>query len=390
MGTFIGKIKTNMELWQILLLEKCLGWIKFKENKYVEFVKEIAKIDSIENYEEFYQSIKPILGSKAMVASTNYGAEATLYGYYDSLFEYAKMEKTKQILIPSIEHGVRFGSPKWKYKYNSICYACQGTKRIHEIYDIDPMKPIFVIGPYIHYASYYYSEEKMKEMKSQLGRTLLVFPSHTCENETLSNNDKSFINIVYNKYASDYDTIMVCAYWNDVDDPIMKLFEEKGAKIVSAGFRGDSNFIRRLKSLLYIADDVVVNDIGTNIGFAKYMNCNIYLEGELLMKEDKYYVKNYEVFKKAFFTENKTFSKEQEKLQDALYREFWGGEEKLLTSEEMQAMLEGIQQMCKKSGYRIKKMPEAMKQIIKKCEQSNSVQNMNKARILASAIKNDN
>ncbi|MBR5564910.1 MAG: hypothetical protein IKW08_01965 [Roseburia sp.] len=384
MGKIIGELKTNMDLWQLLLIEKCTGWIKVKEKRYEKFISEITQIDSIENYSEFYDKMQRALDEKQVLASTNYGAEATYYGYYDSLFEYAKMKKGRLVLIPSFEHGVRFGAPKWRYKNNSVCYACQGPKRVYEIHDVNPLKPVFVLGPYIHYAQYYYSVEKMQMLKQQFGKTLLVFPSHTCEDNQQSRNEKAFVDVVKDKYLSEYDTLLVCMYWNDINDPVVDAFKQIGGKIVSAGFRGDTNFIKRLKTLLYLADDVVVNDIGTNIGFAYYMGCNVYLEANKKQSADKVFQQNYNIFEKAFYSPNKRFSVEQRELQEKLYNDYWGGQDFLLSQEDIKGILETLQYVCAESKYSIKHIPIVMKQII--CDGKNS--NEQKKRRLSEIFKN--
>lgn len=387
MGKLVRYLKTNMDLWMLLPLEKCLSCIKPENKQFIEFVDEISKIDSIENYEEFSARIQPILGGKKMTENINYGAEASFYGYYDSLFEYAGLEKTRQVLIPSFEHGVRFGEAKWKYKFNSISYACQGPKRVHEIHDVDPMKPVFVLGPYIHYASSYYTEEKLQELKENYGRTLLVFPSHTCEDNQATRNENSFVEIVKNKYMSDYDTLLVCMYWNDVNDPVVEAFEKIGAKFVSAGFRGDTNFIRRLKTLLYLADDVVVNDIGTNIGFAKYMGCNVYLEVNKQVNSDEVFMQNLSTFKRAFSSNNKEFTEEQKQEQQILYDEYWGGEKFLLTPMEIKNILNALQLVCKKSGYSVAKIPKIIMQMIEESKISDEPDKRKNGELFARAIR---
>lgn len=350
-------------------------------------IKNLSKIDSIKHFNIFSKSMNRNKKRRSitMLRFNKYGEESCMgYGYYQEIMKYGGKDEKGFVYIPSMEHGIRFGSAPWiNYRgklISSICFACQGPGRISEVYELDPWKPVFVLGPYIHYAESYYSEEETSKLKSELGRVLLVFPSHSWEYGE-KKLDEDLLDIVYQKYAADYDSILVCSYWNDIDSPIIHLFKEKGAKIVSAGFRNDPNFIRRLKTIISLAEDVVVDDIGTNIGFCIYMNKPVYLEcSSPRIFNDEYFVENFNRFYEAFYSPNRKFTEEQHRQQNELYNLFWGGEEYLRTPGEIKDIVEVLKEMCKASYYNTNKMPDFIR---KKCAEGISE---GRYRLLADAV----
>lgn len=355
-------IKSHILIYDALL--KARSYMSINTQKCMSLIHRISKVDSILDYNSFCDIVRFLKAHPEITLNRydSYGREALRnYGYYQELLNYAKVEKTRVPYISTIEHGVRFGSQSWdevsQFQYSISC-ACQGRGRISEAYSLYPWKPVFVLGPYIHYASPYYSDEKAMQMKNELGKVLLVFPSHSWEKGE-KKVDNNLFDIVYKKYANDYDTVLVCAYWNDIDAPILDLFAQNGATIVSAGFRNDPNFIRRLKTIISLADEVVVDDIGTNIGFCKYMNKPVFLEcSSSRFPNDKYFTENFERFHEAFFSQNGHFTEKQFQQQEDLYNFFWGGKEYLKTAEEVKDIFEVLKVMCKETHYNINKMPD--------------------------------
>ena len=359
---FFDYIFTHLLLYVVLKDLMCIlnPWFWM----HLNVVRKLKSIDSITDFDVFRKRMQQIKRHKSVTSLRldRYGGESRMgYGYYQELMKYAGINPKGFIYIPSLEHGIRFSNLPWinsdRKLISSICFACQGPGRISEVYEFNPLKPVFVLGPYIHYAEPYYSEEKTFKLKGELGKVLLVFPSHSWEYGG-KKTDVNLVDIVYKKYASDYDSILVCSYWNDIDAPIIRLFEEEGAKIVSAGFRNDPNFVKRLKTIISLADDVVVDDIGTNIGFCIYMNKPVYLESASpRFPEDNYFTENFNRFYQAFYSPNGKFTEDQYRQQNKLYKFFWGGEQYLRTPEEVRDIVDVLKEMCKVSHFNIGKMP---------------------------------
>lgn len=117
------------------------------------------------------------------------------YGISNALKEYMHY---KGDLDAYIEHGVFLGSviPKnerlWKisriitFSENRKKFLLQGGIGL----------PIIKIGPYIHYAKDFLNEEELKHTKAKIGRTLLVFPSHSIKNVTADYDIQEFITFI--------------------------------------------------------------------------------------------------------------------------------------------------------------------------------------------------
>lgn len=384
MNIWVRKIKDNFFLWSkikniMLLLDK-------KECRYNKFVNKIEKIDSIENYDFYTQILQEVIYANKVQSSRRNGTESQHYGYYDALEKYAGLESGGIPLIPAIEHGIRFTSTKWNYESGFLCYACQGKNRINEIHDVDPCKPVFSLGPYIHYADLYYPDSKILEIKERIGKSLLVFPSHTYE-ESSVNRENGFVDLIYKKYSKYYDNIIVCVYWHDVNDTLMQLFKEKGAKLVSAGFRGDANFIKRLKTIIQFADAVVVDGIGTNIGYCIYMGKPVYIEGEKnIQLSDEYYLNNYARFYEAFYSNSLTFTQKQIELQNMLYEEFWGGEGCIKSVSDMKLIFEILEEIYHLAHYNVRMIPQIIQEKLNAWEYSDVSLDNRKFNILKDAV----
>lgn len=325
------------------------------------YVKKFARIDSIDNYVLFKKTVQKLLKHHFLHYTYDGRYEAVWhYGYYQEILRYASYKRKAYPILTGLDHGVRFGKTPWIYKDYHVCYVCQGANRTSEITDIDRNMPVLTIGPYIHYSSFYYDDEKFKEVKKKYGKTLLVFPGHTTEWE--SNQSKHGIfDIVWEKYAKDYKTVMVCTYWLDILNDEIKKFEENGAVIVSAGFRQDPNFVRRLKTIIELSDQVISNDIGTNIGYCLYLKKPFILEGELkVFSSDDTYTKNYEKFYEAFHKRNDgDFTDNQRAMQLKLYEEFWGSNE-IKSKEELNQYIKLFDKLIRVSDYN----PETLRKLI--------------------------
>lgn len=360
----------------------------FYNIKYMNFLKQISEIDSIDNYSSFKYNIQKAINSQVPVTYRKYGADAFYYGYYFSMLNYADEKPGKYPLLSSIEHGVYFGSEKTEYADNALTYCNQNTLSMEYIHNINPLKMYFTVGPYIHYASKYYSDEKELELKKKLGRVLLVFPSHTSEwtSDLECKKEKNFLDIIYTKYKKYFDTILVCTYWYNVNDSILSGFEERGSKIVAAGFRGDRHFIRRLKTIISVADAVVGDDIGTNIGFSIYMNKPFFLECEAPRFRDAVFEKNFNDFKEAFYSSTLSFSDAQKKLQMHLYEKFWGNS-KIKSPKEMRYIFEIIKLILHKSKQNSEKFNQSTEKYIQLLDLCSDEVSKEKSKILLEAIR---
>jgi len=208
--------------------------------------------------------------------------ESLHYGHLHSFFEYSGIDLTDAIFFPIIEHGTYFEPKEYIQRRGSVVVMGQNRQSFWHMFC--PGKPAFVVGPYIHYATPYYDDERHTYLKKQWGRMLLVFPHHTFEMVSAEYDVEKFVNDVMKVHAKHYDTVVVCLYWADVSTKLYEAFRAHGAEIVCAGYRWDYNFIKRLKTIISLADSVITNSIGTHIGYCGYMEKAVkYIESNAAM-----------------------------------------------------------------------------------------------------------
>lgn len=193
------------------------------------------------------------------------------YGHAYFLKQYTGCKEIKS----SIEHGLYLGNRitvAERYKTTKSVIA-MSQNRVDAFKDNKIDKEIIAIGPYIHYAVPYLNIDEFAKLKQELGRVLLVIPTHSLKNHTVSFDIDYLIHFV-NNLRSNYDTVLVCLHFNDVIKNLAftDKYKKEGYKIVCAGHRFDYNFLSRLKSIILLSDFVVSNSFGTNTGYCTYLN----------------------------------------------------------------------------------------------------------------------
>lgn len=323
---------------------------RFKHNRIVhKLISEVEQIDSISSYKQFGDVIinnKKLNSNDFEYADLRYYGESLLYGHLDALYEYAGAGKPNYFAFPKMEHGANPTIDPVPQsiisKYPTFIY--QSKYKSNQIHNVNELKPVFSIGPYVHYAKSIYNSDCMSNLKMKYGKILLVFPFHNFEKSISTAKDDIFVKYVMKNLAKDYDTVFVCAYWNDIDLKIYQIFKSEGAVLVSCGFRGDKNFINRLKTIIELSDAVCGNSFGTHIGYALYLD------------KPYYHIDNNLVFgykEKEFSDEQKTtlglLSKELQEafgthrrnidLQTSLFKRYWGGKDEIKSQAEIRSIL---------------------------------------------------
>lgn len=228
-----------------------------------------------------------------------------------------------------IEHGIYFGDNIDSTNINHPIIYTMGRQR--EIFLRKKGYRAYSIGAYILYSKHFYSVLRLKQIKEELGKTLLVFPSHSIEGINSIYDEESFLREI-KKIASEYHTILVCMYWKDFLDGRGRIYESNGYKIVSAGHRSDPSFLPRLKDLIYLSDMTMSNSLGTHVGYSIVMGKPHYMfsqkcfyEGENVEKEN--HNKNMVVLQERVELFQKTFGVYQHFISVAqldLVRYYWG------------------------------------------------------------------
>lgn len=259
---------------------RIFAWSYNKE--MIAFTKEAAKIDSIREFEEFAKLMKKVPNQKfnSVYNIKRVFSENTLYGYAVQLIYYAGCDIKDLIYLPIVEHGIPYDEDFDPTVHSKkVSYIFQGRYAESKWNSTRQRRKAYYIGPYIYYCKGYYSEKKIKRMKNINRKTALIFLPHTCEGE----DEKIDIYGILNKYEkyfeSDVKTVLACVYCYDTNKIDLNNEYRYNIKFVSAGFKTDPLFVRRLKTILELSDVVVFDSFSSSIGYAYYLGkeiiCNI-------------------------------------------------------------------------------------------------------------------
>ncbi len=244
-----------------------------KQSQNKSFIEEInrRKELSIFDYKALSQELKeyPLF----------YISDCNYYGLYCSLLQYCGLKfedlSLRQRHYFYIEHGLVLG--RFVNTYNvkkAKAVTTFGRNRQQNINRAVPSAQSVGIGPYIHYCDSLLSDTILEDLKEQLGRVLLVIPSHSIASLKADFDEDLFLSSIKSKMA-DYDTILVCLYWKDIDNGADEFYLRQGFKVTTAGHRDDLNFLPRLKSLLLLATEVYSNSVGTHVPYCLTLNVPI-------------------------------------------------------------------------------------------------------------------
>ena len=234
------------------------------ENHFINIVEE-RRLLSIFDYKKLTEPIP--YSPKDIVIDNNF------YGLSHCLKKYMGWNISTS-LDATIEHGVFFGNLVREddrlYSVKSI--VTFGSRRVKHLESGGINKEIIPIGPYIHYAQSILPQDEFQRVKRELGRVLLVFPSHGIIGVDANFNNDSFINEI-ERVKRDFDTVLVSLYWTDVSNQLLvSKYEDLGYRIVTSGHRFDLNFLSRQRSIIELADYTISNKLGTHVGYCIYLN----------------------------------------------------------------------------------------------------------------------
>lgn len=353
-----GLIEKNIYVSEII--KRIIG------NKYnkqmIMCAKSFSEIDSISSIDLFRKKISEIpsatLNSYHSIKCSY--SENTLYGYAYSLLKYAEVDVENNIFyLPLLEHGINT-LERLVGQYTHRPFIFQGKYK-EEIWKIENNKiPVYYVGPFIHYVDPYYEKGKTEQIKNNNGRTLLVFPPHGTEKNEYDFEFDKFNDMLFEKIGKEFETIIACVYWSNINDPYIRFLESKGVKIVSAGFKLDPLFVSRLKTIIQLSDVVLYPSFTTSIGYSYYLGKQVIFVDDLNEKEDLQeelsdYQKEYNCSLKKINKEcAKIFPIEANKKtasKDAFVEKYWGISE-IKTKEEIRdILLQNKKYVKKRMGF---------------------------------------
>lgn len=234
----------------------------FLEEEYLNEIKKREKL-SVFDYKELAKDLDLITKEKC-----TYNA---FYGH-DRIIKKLLGKSMKEILYCTIEHGPGPGGNAIdKYEVdvdnevgNVFYTASENRARFYQKYL--PYKKIKSIGLFIQYVKSIVSEKKLGTIKEKLGKVVVVFPYHSTDLIKSTYKTKDFIDEI-EKVRWKYNTVLICMYWKDILLGLEKPFIENGYQIVTAGHIYDYNFLRRLRTIISLADMTMSNEIGSQIGY---------------------------------------------------------------------------------------------------------------------------
>ncbi|KQW86904.1 hypothetical protein ASC84_14340 [Acinetobacter sp. Root1280] len=294
-------------------------------NKKIEFqiqemINELSLHDTIFDQTTLITLKREIdTNSKSFYSSNINNTNARLYGIFNSLF---KIQNDPLYLYPSVEHGLIFRNTNWTDTADTARASCITLSDFRQqILRNYYNTPIFCVGPYIHYADQYYTKENFTKIKKNLGKTLLVFPTHGTDDFHVTYEQQIFLDMIKN-FKNEFDSILICAFWWNINDPLLNILKKMGCQIVSAGFREDPLFLSRLKTIIELSDLAIGDSIGTHIGYCIHLNTPFFYFDSKSLKnhiKDDFISYHMNILKKAFLNST-TINKDHLDLIDY----YWG------------------------------------------------------------------
>ncbi len=135
-------------------------------------------------------------------------------------------------------------------------------------------KLIITYGPgVIPYTQNIYSDLAMQDVKSYLGKTLLLFPRHSSDDSAVLEDRKKFVEYI-NDIATQYhyDTVLCCLFYVEITRGAYLEYEKYGWIPVTAGHQANYDFGNCLRTLINLSDHVVMQGYGSSANYAIYLN----------------------------------------------------------------------------------------------------------------------
>ncbi|MDR3057782.1 MAG: hypothetical protein LBU84_06535 [Prevotella sp.] len=202
------------------------------------------------------------------------------YGLSHVLKEYAGYEDDYRLKCVAT-HGIgRYSiNDSLEYKQNLPVYLTCSTFEKYRIQQLrDSEVKVYSMAPWILYAKSLYDETQINIKKKELGKNLLVLPSHSTNWLNLKSNvDGMAQEIIRIKDEYKFDSVTICLYWLDILKGLDKTYKSYGFNILCAGYMIDSCFLRRLRALIELSDVAMGNGYTSAMWYAASLGKPFYL-----------------------------------------------------------------------------------------------------------------
>ena len=269
--------------------------------------------------------------------------DANLYGHAAAIKQYVETWRATSLRCATslpgwaLEHGLYYGDDVL------LATFCRTTRKLitlsehrKKVIQAKVSKPVVAIGPYIHYATPLPDVETWRATSLHpAGRTLLFFPSHSCTSGDQQYDPARTVAALKNlSKEKNFQTVIVCMYYYDIlHFGYAQHYENAGFKVTTAGHRWDTNFLRRLKTIIALSDCTVSNAVGTHVGYCLYMG-KPHCIFDPVTADDNYGKPDYMEIQEAFLTWHDAITPEQH----AVVARYWGFND-VRTPEELNILL---------------------------------------------------
>lgn len=236
-----------------------------KQNKQKEYERKLKLYQNTKNYKYDIFDYKKIIEERP-----DEDFEYTAYnGFYGLSYVMKRYTGYKGLLYPIFLHNSNidlWSFAEFEVSNNSIGIVC--ADRLADMVEEKTGKTSLAIGPSIMYAQSVLSEEEIEKIKKNLGKTLLILPSHSIEDYSCKSNVNVFTDYVEQiKNRYNFDTILVSLYFYDIIKGADKIYLDKGYKIVSAGHRNSRDFLDVQRTMYEICDGVISQGYTTGLSY---------------------------------------------------------------------------------------------------------------------------
>lgn len=267
-------IKKTLDLFFKDEEKKSLIWIYLKVGKF--FLS-----NYINKIQGFFRSKKSLFAyeklSRPICNSFNYALteDVMYYGIYKSLNKNGYIKRGVNKVL--VEHGLYLGN-HLPYFYDEFPFAKILTFSPYRFQLLKEKGYKVQLTPnYFMGVDYLLSNRSYRKLKEQLGPTLLFIPGHSIETKSLHYSISELVERMVETIPNKYQTYLVCLYFVDAqNESMIEVYQALGFKVVTAGQRNDPFFLSRLKTIISLADIAATNQVGTHIGYLKYMNKKVH------------------------------------------------------------------------------------------------------------------
>ena len=238
--------------------------IKLFEKIYREISYQTSRrnIPSIFNYWEFL--------NRRLYNHTDYMCSNEFYGLEYILARYSGYKKKIRC---ATEHSVALGDYRNEFETveNSSPVLLTTSKSRAKFLEDVTDKIIIPVSVWTAYAKNNYSEFELDAIKESLGKTLVIFPQHSVYHCKYISDTEGFIRYVNKiKKRFDYDSVLACVYYWDIEHGLHTRYEQAGFTVVTAGRQENFDFLDNLVTILSFADAVISQGYSSAVLYAGY------------------------------------------------------------------------------------------------------------------------